>query len=55
MALSAVLLHSRSVRERERERAGGEGEDESRTMPGEGDAAHRRLSGNSTVAQIWLF
>lgn len=52
MALSAVLLHSRSVREGAS--AGGEGEDESRAMPGGGDAAHRGLSGNSTVAQIWL-
>lgn len=36
------------------ERAGGEGEDESRAMPSEGDEAHQGLSGNSTVAQIWL-
>lgn len=43
MALSTVLLHSRSVRER----AGGEGEDESRAMPGKRDEAHQGLSGNS--------
>lgn len=38
------------------ERAGGEGEgeDESRAMPSGEDEAHRGLSGNSTVAQIWL-
>lgn len=33
MALSAVLLHSRSVREGE---PGGEGENESRAVPGGG-------------------